>query len=172
MINNTKTIYLRGNITTFYKAVSADAGSQDGANPHAVIFNELHRQKNRDLWDVLTYGSDTREQPLTIAVTTAGIESSHEASSSSPCSKDDPAHGVSSDDGSPSLDGRMKRRISEAEPEAGGDMKAPGIDLDSTTVRGPQVDRRPAESGQPANSDVFGKVKCHVGADIESDRRL
>ena len=81
-------------------------------------------------------------------------------------------HGVSSDDGSPSLDGRMKRRISEAEPEAGGDMKAPGIDLDSITVRGPQVHRRPAEAGQPANSHVFGKVKCHVGADIESDRRL
>lgn len=74
MINNTKTIYLRDNITTSYKAVLADAGCQDGGNPHAVIFDELHWRKNRDLWDILTYGSDTREQPLTIAITTAGIE--------------------------------------------------------------------------------------------------
>ncbi len=75
VVQHTKTIYLRHDISTYYKAVSADAGSQDGADPHAVIFDELHRQKNRDLWDVLTYGSDTREQPLSIAITTAGIES-------------------------------------------------------------------------------------------------
>lgn len=75
VVEHTKTIYMREDITSFYKAVSSDAGGQDGADPHAVIFDELHRQKNRDLWDVLEMGSDTREQPLTIAITTAGIES-------------------------------------------------------------------------------------------------
>jgi phage terminase large subunit-like protein len=38
-----------------------------------VVFDELHRQKNRDLWDVFRYGSPTREQPLLFAITTAGV---------------------------------------------------------------------------------------------------
>ena len=75
VVEHTKTMYLKDDISSFYKAVSADAGSQDGADCHAVIFDELHRQKNRDLWDVLAYGSDTREQPMTVSITTAGIES-------------------------------------------------------------------------------------------------
>lgn len=75
VVEHTKTMYLKNDISSFYKAVSADAGSQDGADPHAVIFDELHRQKNRDLWDVFAYGSDTREQPITVSITTAGIES-------------------------------------------------------------------------------------------------
>ena len=38
-----------------------------------VVFDELHRQKNRDLWDIFAYGSPTREQPLLFAITTAGV---------------------------------------------------------------------------------------------------
>ena len=73
VIPSTKTILLKDDPNSFYKAISADAGTQDGINPSCVVFDELHRQKNRDLWDVLTYGSDTRGQPLTFAITTAGI---------------------------------------------------------------------------------------------------
>jgi phage terminase large subunit-like protein len=70
---STKTISLKDDPECFYKAISADADIQDGINPHCAIFDELHRQKNRDLWDVLKFGMDTREQPLLWAITTAGV---------------------------------------------------------------------------------------------------
>jgi len=43
---------------------SADVASKDGANPSGVIFDELHRQKSRAMWDVYKYASAAREQPL------------------------------------------------------------------------------------------------------------
>lgn len=73
IVDSTKTIYLRDDPNSYYKAISADAGTQDGINPHVVVFDELHRQRNRDLWDVVRYGSPTRAQPLLFAITTAGI---------------------------------------------------------------------------------------------------
>jgi len=73
IVDSTKTIYLRDDPNSFYKAISADAGIQDGINPHVVVFDELHRQKNRDLWDIFRYGSPTRSQPLLFAITTAGV---------------------------------------------------------------------------------------------------
>lgn len=75
VIDSTKTIYLRDDPNCFYRAVSADGGTQDGVNPHFVIFDELHRQKGRDLWDVLKLGMSTRSQPLLFAITTAGVAS-------------------------------------------------------------------------------------------------
>lgn len=75
IVKSTKTIYLKKDDTSFYRAISADAGVQDGINPSGVIFDELHRQKNSDLWDVLFYGMDTRTQPLLFQITTAGIAS-------------------------------------------------------------------------------------------------
>jgi phage terminase large subunit-like protein len=57
-----------------YKAISAEAGYQHGGNPHGVIFDELHTQPNRDLWDVLQTGTIKRLQPLTVAITTAGFD--------------------------------------------------------------------------------------------------
>lgn len=57
-----------------YKAVSAEAYTKEGLNPHGVIFDELHVQPNRELWDVMTLGSGTREQPLVVALTTAGFD--------------------------------------------------------------------------------------------------
>lgn len=54
------------------QANSADVASKDGANPSHVIFDELHRQKKRDMWDVFAYGSAAREQPILGSITTAG----------------------------------------------------------------------------------------------------
>ena len=73
IVDSTKTIYLKDDPSSFYKAISADSGVQDGINPHMVIFDELHRQRTRDLWDVFRYGSPTREQPLLFSITTAGV---------------------------------------------------------------------------------------------------
>jgi phage terminase large subunit-like protein len=57
-----------------YKVLSADAFTKHGLNPHGVIFDELHAQPNRELWDVLTTGQGARRQPLTVAITTAGFD--------------------------------------------------------------------------------------------------
>ena len=57
-----------------YHVLSADAYSKHGLNPSAVIFDELHAQPNRDLWDVLKTGMGARRQPLLVAITTAGFD--------------------------------------------------------------------------------------------------
>lgn len=55
------------------KVLSAEAFSKHGYKPSCVIFDELHAQPNRDLWDVMTFGSgDARRQPVYIVLTTAG----------------------------------------------------------------------------------------------------
>ncbi|WP_337175387.1 terminase large subunit [Paludisphaera sp.] len=54
------------------QANSADVASKDGANPSHVVFDELHRQKKRDMWDVFAYGSAARTQPILGSITTAG----------------------------------------------------------------------------------------------------
>ena len=56
-----------------YKVLSAEAFRKHGLNVSAVIFDELHAQPNRDLWDVMTFGAgDAREQPIWWVITTAG----------------------------------------------------------------------------------------------------
>jgi len=57
---------------SFYKAVPAEAGAQMGWNAHGILFDELHEQKTRDLWDALFTSRGSREQPLAVAITTAG----------------------------------------------------------------------------------------------------
>ena len=56
-----------------YKVLSADVANKHGFNTHGVIFDELHTQPNRKLYDVMTKGSgDARKQPLFFLITTAG----------------------------------------------------------------------------------------------------
>ena len=56
-----------------YKVLSADVANKHGFNTHGVIFDELHTQPNRKLFDVMTKGSgDARKQPLFFLITTAG----------------------------------------------------------------------------------------------------
>ncbi|MEG1683746.1 MAG: terminase TerL endonuclease subunit, partial [Oscillospiraceae bacterium] len=55
------------------KVLSSEAFSKHGYKPSCVIFDELHAQPNRDLWDVMTFGAgDARRQPVWIVLTTAG----------------------------------------------------------------------------------------------------
>ena len=42
---------------SFYQVLSAEAYTKHGLNVHAVIFDELHSQPNRELFDVMTKGS-------------------------------------------------------------------------------------------------------------------
>ncbi|WP_353956563.1 terminase large subunit [uncultured Megasphaera sp.] len=58
---------------SFYQVLSADVANKHGFNTHGVIFDELHTQPNRKLFDVMTKGSgDARMQPLFFLITTAG----------------------------------------------------------------------------------------------------
>lgn len=58
---------------TFIKVLSAEAYSKHGLNPTVVIFDELHAQPTRDLWDVMTFGAGAaRKEPLWWVITTAG----------------------------------------------------------------------------------------------------
>ena len=66
-------IYLPTN--SFYQVLSAEAYSKHGFNIHGVVFDELHTQPNRKLFDVMTKGSgDARMQPLYFLITTAGTD--------------------------------------------------------------------------------------------------
>ena len=59
----------------FYQVLSAEVGTKHGLNVSGLVFDELHTQPNRQLYDVLTKGSgDAREQPLYFLITTAGTD--------------------------------------------------------------------------------------------------
>ena len=57
---------------SIYRAIPADAGGSHGFNASAVIFDEIHTQRSRDLWDVLTTSTGARRQPLVFGISTAG----------------------------------------------------------------------------------------------------
>lgn len=58
---------------TFLKVLSAEAYSKHGINPTVVIFDELHAQPTRELWDIMTFGAGAaRKEPLWWVITTAG----------------------------------------------------------------------------------------------------
>ena len=62
-------------LNSFYQVLSAEAFSKHGLNVHGVVFDELHAQPNRALYDVMTHGSgDARKQPLFFLITTAGTD--------------------------------------------------------------------------------------------------
>ena len=56
-----------------YQVLSSEVATKHGLNVSACIFDELHTQPTRKLFDVMTQGSgDARKQPLFIFLTTAG----------------------------------------------------------------------------------------------------
>jgi phage terminase large subunit-like protein len=55
-----------------FEPLASDYNSLDGLNPHAFVGDEIHAWKSRELWDVLVTGMGAREQPLALAITTAG----------------------------------------------------------------------------------------------------
>jgi phage terminase large subunit-like protein len=57
---------------SIYKVLSAEAFSKEGLNPTLVLFDEVHVQPNRELWDVMQLAVGARPEPLMIGITTAG----------------------------------------------------------------------------------------------------
>lgn len=58
-----------------YRVLSAEAYSKEGLNPHFVLFDEIHAQPNRDLYNVMSLAMGARGKLATmIAITTAGVK--------------------------------------------------------------------------------------------------
>jgi phage terminase large subunit-like protein len=66
--------HLEGPDNSVYRVLSADAELQQGLNPSFVIFDEVHVQPNRDLWDAMVLGMGARERPMIVGITTAGYD--------------------------------------------------------------------------------------------------
>lgn len=78
LLRGTNRILKKRDPDSFYAAVAADGDLSDGVNPGATIADEVHRWKTRkqlENWDVLSLGGITRGQTLTVAITTAGVQS-------------------------------------------------------------------------------------------------
>jgi len=59
---------------SFYQVLSADGFRAEGINAHFTIFDELHAQPDRRLYDALRYAGAARRQPFMIQITTAGLD--------------------------------------------------------------------------------------------------
>lgn len=57
-----------------YRVLSAEAYTKEGLNPHLVLFDEVHAQPNRELWDVMALAMGARLEPLLVGITTAGVK--------------------------------------------------------------------------------------------------
>ncbi len=76
VVDSTKHIACFAN-GSFYKAMSAEAGTKHGLNPTFVIFDELAQAKNRELYDVLDTSMGARSEPLFIVISTQSNDPEH-----------------------------------------------------------------------------------------------
>jgi phage terminase large subunit-like protein len=56
-----------------YRVLSAEAYTKEGLNPTLVLFDEVHVQPNRELWDTMSLAMGARPEPLMAGITTAGV---------------------------------------------------------------------------------------------------
>jgi phage terminase large subunit-like protein len=70
-IDSTKRITYRQS-GSFYSALSGDANTGHSKKPYFVLFDELHTQKNRGLYDNLQTGMGSTTNRLFVSITTAG----------------------------------------------------------------------------------------------------
>ena len=64
-------IYFPATASTF-EALASDSNTLDGLNSHAVIIDELHAIRDRNLYEVMKQSTSSRRQPLVIKITTSG----------------------------------------------------------------------------------------------------
>jgi phage terminase large subunit-like protein len=63
-------------MNSVYRVLSAESITKEGLNPTTVIFDELHAQPDRELFDVFSLAQGSRGQLANmIAITTAGVRS-------------------------------------------------------------------------------------------------
>ncbi|MER7126759.1 terminase large subunit domain-containing protein [Micrococcus luteus] len=65
-----------------YRVLSAEAFTKEGLNPTTVLFDEVHVQPTRELWDVMALAMGARVEPLMVGITTAGVRTDSTGSDS------------------------------------------------------------------------------------------
>lgn len=58
--------------SSIFEALASDSNTLDGLNSHAVIIDELHAIRDRNLYEVMKQSTSSRRQPLVVMITTAG----------------------------------------------------------------------------------------------------
>ena len=59
----------KGNV---YRVLSSDAKLQQGLSPYFVVFDEVHVQRDDELWNAMLFGMAAREEAMLLGITTAG----------------------------------------------------------------------------------------------------
>lgn len=73
VIDSRKTLTVRST-SSFWRVLSGDAASCEGISCAGLMFDELHTQKDRRLWDALRGSGAARAQPLLASISTAGYD--------------------------------------------------------------------------------------------------
>ena len=146
-----------------YNVLSAEAYSKEGLNPTFVMFDELHAQPNRDLFDVMSLAMGARGSMATmLAITTAGVKTDNTGRDSiaydlhqygqkiSKAEIDDPTFFMAwwEDDG----DHRSEETWQKANPGFG-DLNAPS-DFHSSVRRTPEAEFRTKRCNQWVSSQL------------------
>jgi phage terminase large subunit-like protein len=58
---------------SFYRVLSSKAATAEGLNASGIVFDELHRQRDDDLFNALRWAGAARRQPLFVTISTAGV---------------------------------------------------------------------------------------------------
>lgn len=76
VVPSTKTILCKSN-GSFYRALSAEAGTKHGLNPSVWIYDELAQAKDHELYDVLNTSQGARKEPLGFVISTQSPDPEH-----------------------------------------------------------------------------------------------
>ena len=67
-------IHLKNDPLSVFKTLASEADSAEGKNPHLCIFDELHAQSTRELFENLESAMSKRDNNLLLSITTAGYD--------------------------------------------------------------------------------------------------
>ncbi len=76
VVPSTKTITCPPN-GSFYRAISAEAGTKHGLNPSVWIYDELAQARTRELYEVLDTSMGARDEPLGVVISTQSPDPQH-----------------------------------------------------------------------------------------------
>lgn len=76
IVPSTKTLLCKSN-GSFYRALSAEAGTKHGLNPSVWIYDELAQARGTELYDVLNTSQGAREEPIGFVISTQSPDPEH-----------------------------------------------------------------------------------------------
>lgn len=148
----------------FYHVLSADADTKHGYKPSAILFDELHVQKKRDLFDTLKAGLMKRREPMLISISTAGVadedalcyteyEYAKACIQGTPDGIDDPSHYAVIYEADPDCDPGDVKVWAQCNPNIGISVKLEGL-----------VDLYRKAKTNPAELDSFKRLHLNIWA--------